>query len=92
MTAVGESTNNSNSTISSTDTSDSSSSTQGTAEQNGKTSGSNKQELMETTTFSSVGDVGIQTPAYAIGEWRKVLININQMIIEDCRPLFMSIY
>ena len=54
--------------------------------------GNNNQTLKETTTFSSVGDVGIQTPAYAIGEWRKVLININQMIIEDCRDLFMQIY
>ena len=96
----GEATNKSNnetnstssSTISSTDTSDSSSSTQGTAEQSGKTSGSNKQELMESITFSSVGDIGIQTPAYAITEWRKILININQMIIDDCNELFMKIY
>ena len=108
LTAVGESSNNSSgeatnnsnnetnstssSTISSTDTSDSSSSTQGTAEQSGKTSGSNKQELMESITFSSVGDIGIQTPAYAITEWRKILININQMIIDDCNELFMKLY
>ena len=100
LTAVGESsnnssgeaTNNSSSTISSTDTSDSSSSAQGTAEQSGKTTGSNKQELTETTTFTSEGDIGIQTPAYAITEWRKVLININQMIIEECNDLFMKLY
>ena len=92
LTAVGESSNNSSSTISSTDTSDSSSSTQGTAEQSGKTTGSNKQELTESTTFISSGDVGIQTPAYAITEWRKVLININQMIIEECNDLFMKLY
>lgn len=52
----------------------------------------NNQILSETTSFSSVGDVGIQTPAYAITEWRKVLININQMIINDCYDLFMKIY
>ena len=57
-----------------------------------KSNANNEQTLSETTTFSSVGDVGIQTPAYAITEWRKVLININQMIIEDCRDLFMKIY
>ena len=56
------------------------------------TSGNNEQTLKETTIFSSTGDIGIQTPAYAIVEWRKVLININQMIIEDCRDLFMRIY
>ena len=108
LTAVGESsnhssgeaTNNSNnetnstssSTISSTDTSDSSSSTQGTAEQSGKTTGSNKQELTESTTFTSTGDIGIQTPAYAITEWRKVLININQLMIDECNDLFMKLY
>ena len=65
-----------------------------TATQNSNQSqkGNNNQSLKETTTFSSVGDIGIQTPAYAIAEWRKVLININQMIIDECRDLFMKIY
>lgn len=54
--------------------------------------GTNSQQLTETTTFTSKGDVGIQTPAYAITEWRKVLININQMIIDECEDLFMKIY
>ena len=49
-------------------------------------------QLEETTTFTSKGDIGIQTPAYAITEWRKVLININQQIIDECRDLFMAIY
>lgn len=48
--------------------------------------------LEEKTTFTSHGDVGIQTPAYSILEWRKVIININQQIIEECRDLFMAIY
>ena len=47
---------------------------------------------MEKTTFTSKGDIGVQTPAYAITEWRKVLININQMIIDECNDLFMKIY
>lgn len=51
-----------------------------------------EQTIKDTTTFTSKGDVGIQTPAYAITEWRKVIININQMIIEDCKDLFMKIY
>ena len=55
-------------------------------------SGSTNQTLTESTTFTSEGDIGIQTPAYAITEWRKVLININQQIIDECRDLFMSIY
>ena len=55
-------------------------------------SGTNNQTLSESTTFTSEGDIGIQTPSYAITEWRKVLININQQIIDECRDLFMSIY
>ena len=56
------------------------------------TSGTNNQVLTESTTFTSEGDIGIQTPAYAITEWRKVLININQLIIEECNDLFMKLY
>ena len=52
----------------------------------------NEQTLSETTTFQSTGDIGIQTPAYAITEWRKVIININEQIIKECEDLFMKIY
>ena len=100
LTSSGESTNTSNgetsdttnTTISSNGTSNSSTSSQGTSEQNGKTSGNNKQELTESTTFTSSGDIGIQTPAYAITEWRKVILNLNEMIIKDCEDLFMKLY
>ena len=54
--------------------------------------GNTEQILSETNTFESKGDIGIQTPAYAITEWRKILININQMIIDDCNDLFMKIF
>ena len=54
--------------------------------------GNNEQQLTEKTTFTSNGDIGIQTPAYAITEWRKIIININQMIINECEDLFLKIY
>lgn len=59
---------------------------------NGTSSSNSNQILTETTTFTSKGDVGIQTPAYAITEWRKVIININQMILDDLSSLFIQIY
>ena len=66
------------------------------SEATGKTNqsvlGNNEQQLTEKTTFTSNGDIGIQTPAYAIAEWRKIIININQMIINECDDLFMKIY
>lgn len=79
-TASGTSENTSNSTATMNQTAASNQST------------NNQTILEETTTFNSHGDVGIQTPAYSISEWRRVLININQLIIEDCRDLFMKIY
>ena len=63
-----------------------------TGNSNQSISGNNEQQLTEKTTFTSKGDVGIQTPAYAITEWRKVIINLNQMIINECEDLFMKIY
>ena len=57
------------------------------------THSSNNQTILEETTINeSHGDIGIQTPAFAIAEWRKIIININQLIIEDCRDLFMKLY
>ena len=54
--------------------------------------GNNEQQLSEKTTFTSKGDIGVQTPAYAITEWRKIIINLNQMIINECEDLFMKLY
>ena len=62
----------------------------GNANQN--ITGNNEQQLTEKTTFTPKGDIGVQTPAYAITEWRKVIININQMIIDECEDLFMKLY
>ena len=59
---------------------------------NGTSSTNSNQVLSETTTFTSNGDIGIQAPAYAITEWRKVIINLNQMILDDLSPLFIQIY
>lgn len=57
-----------------------------------ETNGNEHKTLIEKTTQKSVGDIGIQTPAYAITEWRKIIININEMILNDCKDLFMLIY
>ena len=71
-----------------------SSTTAGTQSQTStdQSNANNEQTLSETTTFHSTGDIGIQTPAYAITEWRKVIINLNEQIIKECEDLFMKIY
>lgn len=46
----------------------------------------------ETTSLVSQGNIGITSSAQLLKEWRDVLINIDEMIIKDCRDLFMQIY
>ena len=74
----------------STNTNSNESTQKGTTEEQATTN--TNQTITNTTTFISKGDIGIQTPAYAITEWRKVIININEQIIKECEDLFMRIY
>ena len=75
-----------------TSSSELSSNTEDTNNSQSSLSGTNQSKQIETQTFKSEGDVGIQTPAYAITEWRKIIININELIINECADLFMQIY
>lgn len=83
---TGTTSSNSSSTSSSTGESKSNATSQST------NSNTNEVKLEEKTTFSSSGDIGIQTPAYAITEWRKVIINLNEMLLNEFEDLFMQIY
>lgn len=71
---------------------ESSSMSTGESGSNATSSSQNQSTLKETTTHTSKGDIGIQTPAYAITEWRKIIINLNEMIIRDLEDLFVQIY
>lgn len=46
----------------------------------------------EKTEFISKGNIGVTSSAELLEKWRSVLINIDEMIIDDCRDLFMGIY
>lgn len=52
----------------------------------------NKGNEKEETTLISQGNIGITSSAELLQKWRDVIINIDQMIIRECRDLFMSIY
>ena len=52
--------------------------------------GSNKER--ESTTLISRGNIGITSSAELLQKWREVLINLDEMIINDCRPLFLTIF
>ena len=62
---------------------------------NNKSSNSNvvnKGNEREETTLLSQGNIGITSSAELLQKWRDVIINIDQLIINECRELFMTIY
>lgn len=56
--------------------------------------GTNSAENNSTETYSliSQGNIGVTSSAELLEKWRSVLINIDQMIFEECNDLFMLIY
>lgn len=57
-------------------------------------SGTNNAENNSTETYSllSQGNIGVTSSAELLEKWRSVLINIDQLIFEECNDLFMLIY
>ena len=62
------------------------------SEGNGITNSSQEDSNDQTRTLLSQGNIGITSSAELLEKWRSVLINIDEMIIEECRDLFMMIY
>ena len=46
----------------------------------------------ELTSFTSKGNIGITSSDELLEKWRKVLINIDELIINECSDLFMMVY
>lgn len=63
---------------------------QGTSTSNSDSTGSNKST--EKTELISQGNIGITSSAELLQKWRDTIINIDKMIIDECRDLFMQIY
>lgn len=62
------------------------------SEGNGITNSSQEDSNDQTRTLLSQGNIGITSSAELLEKWRSVLINIDELIIEECRDLFMMIY
>ena len=58
----------------------------------GTLSHSENGKTVEKTDLQSQGNIGITSSAELLQKWREVLINIDEIIIEECRDLFMRIY
>ena len=54
----------------------------------GESIGNSKEEY----TLTSQGNIGITSSAELLDKWRKVLLNIDLMIFEECNDLFMQIF
>ena len=80
----------SNSTQSNSDTQTISQSQSVTQTQN--INGTNTKTVSETNELVSKGNIGITSSAQLLKEWRDVLINMDEIIIESCNDLFMKIY
>ena len=75
--------------ISSDDTSSTgSSSVSGSA----KVTGNRDNQERETTRLVSQGNIGVTSTAELLQKWRECIINIDKLIIEECKDLFMQIY
>lgn len=61
-----------------------------TMNSNGTNSAENNS--IETYSLVSQGNIGVTSSAELLEKWRNVLINIDQMIFDECNDLFMLIY
>lgn len=62
------------------------------ANNNSEMSSVDKINNKEITKLISQGNIGVTSSAELLDKWRKVIINIDQMIIDECSSLFMQIY
>lgn len=46
----------------------------------------------ETIELVSRGNIGVTSSAELLQKWRSVIINIDELIIQDCKSLFMGVY
>lgn len=61
-----------------------------TNHQNTSTNGESGER--ESHTIIGKGNIGVTSSAELLSKWREVLINIDQLIINECKDLFMLIY
>ena len=75
--------------------------TQGSQGENSATSSSNASSInnqtgentqTEKTTLISKGNIGVTSSAQLLKEWREVIINIDEMILNDLEDLFMLLF
>lgn len=62
------------------------------ANENSNANSNNTSSGTEKTELISQGNIGITSSGSLLKDWREVLINIDEMIIEECKDLFLMVY
>lgn len=57
-----------------------------------RVTGNRDNQERETTRLVSQGNIGVTSTAELLQKWRECIINIDKLIIEECKDLFMQIY
>ena len=63
-----------------------------TLDSNSKSTSIDTTHNKEITKLISQGNIGVTSSAELLEKWRKILINIDELIINECSDLFMQIY
>lgn len=63
-----------------------------TSNDKGSNISKNTNNSREETTFISQGNIGVTSSAQLLQAWRETLINIDQLILEECEELFFSLF
>lgn len=56
-----------------------------------KQNGKEDNNLSEKTTLISKGNIGVTSTGHLLEAWRRILINIDELLINECKDLFMQI-
>lgn len=83
---------NGNATLSLNSSLTSTSKTDNNASSSSSSDSQDKSKQTEGTELISKGNIGVTSSGQLLEDWRRVLINIDQMIIEECSDLFMLVY
>ena len=94
LTLVNEhnNTTNQNSTTTQDTNNTSSSSTNVNNSEISQLNGESSKRATETTELISQGNIGVTSTAELLQKWRDCIVNIDKLIIDECKDLFMQIY
>ncbi len=59
---------------------------------NNSSNSESENNIVEKYTYSSKGNMGVSSDGFLLEKWREIIINIDMMIMEELKELFLLIY